>query len=335
MGDHSLVYKLNSERRRQIAGNKFKTEEAEVVVVGSCNTDLISYAPRLPKPGETIHGTKFSIGFGGKGANQCVMAARLEAKTAMVSKVGDDAFGNETIKNFKENGVITEFVSISKGASTGVAPIAVNEQGQNAIIIVPGANMLITPTEVEDALSKLPSVKVLLCQLEINMDATLAALKYGKSKGILTILNPAPAVEKLDPEYYKNCDIFCPNETETEILTGLPVTNIDEAKTAAIKLIELGCTKVIITMGGNGAVLITSDNSNPVHITTQKVTPVDTTGAGDAFVGSLAYFLAYHSSLPIPEMIKRACHIATISVGNQGTQKSFPWKGDLPEELLK
>ncbi|XP_002740450.1 ribokinase-like [Saccoglossus kowalevskii] len=305
-----------------------------IAIVGSCNTDLISYVPRLPKPGETIHGTKFSVGFGGKGANQCVMAARLGVKVAMVSKVGDDSFGHDTIKNFQTNNVNTNHVSMTKEAATGVAPITVNTEGQNSIVIVSGANMLITEDDAKSALSQMPDLKVVICQLEISPHTSLAAMKYAKEKGILTIFNPAPAIPELDSQFYKYADIFCPNETETELLTGLPVTNITEAEKAALALLDKGCSKVVITLGTQGSVVVTSETRKAIHIPTNKVKAIDTTGAGDAFIGSLAYYLAHYPALPLEECIKRASHIASVSVCGAGTQTSFPWKKDLPSELF-
>ncbi|XP_071835069.1 ribokinase-like [Apostichopus japonicus] len=308
--------------------------ELDVLVVGSCNTDLISYVPRLPKPGETIHGHKFSVGFGGKGANQCVMAARLGAKVAMVAKVGEDSFGKDTIQNFAENNIKTEFVGITNAAATGVAPIAVNTEGQNSIIVVGGANELLTSDDVDAAFGKIKSVKVVVCQLEVKPATTLSALKTAKKHRCISIFNPAPAVSDLSPEFYKYTDIFCPNETETELLTGLPVTNVDEAKKAALVLLERGCQKVIITLGKDGAVLVTTETKTPEHIPVDPVTPVDTTGAGDSFVGSLAFYLAKFPHLTLTELIRRSNNIAAVSVQSNGTQLSYPWQKDLPNDLF-
>lgn len=308
--------------------------ELDVLVVGSCNTDLISYVPRLPKSGETIHGHKFITGFGGKGANQCVMSARLGAEVAMVAKVGEDSFGRDTIKNFTENNVKTDFVSITSAAATGVAPIAVNAEGENSIIVVGGANELLTAEDVESAFNQIKSVKIVVCQLEVKLATTLAALKNAKQRGCVTIFNPAPAVSDLSPEFYTHTDIFCPNETEAEILTRLPVTNVDEAKKAALVLLEKGCQKVIITLGKDGAVLATAENKTTEHIPVEPVTPVDTTGAGDSFVGSLAFYLARFPQLPLKELVQRSNKIAAVSVQSSGTQLSYPWQKDLPKQLF-
>ncbi len=293
---------------------------------------FFSYVPQLPKPGETIHGSKFTTGFGGKGANQCVMAAKMGAKTAMVAKVGDDTFGHETVKNFKNSNVNTDYVGVTSEAATGAAPITVNQEGENSIIIVSGANLLLTPNDAETAIKSL-SAKVLICQLEIKPETSLAAMKMAQSKGVTTILNPAPAIADLQSDFFKFCDIICPNETEAQLLTGLQVTNVDEAKSAAMQLLQKGCKKVIITLGGQGSLLMTSGGI-PVHIPARRVQAFDTTGAGDSFVGALAYYLALHPNLNLEEMINKASYIASISVQSAGTQTSYPSHKDLPSHLL-
>ncbi|XP_072103379.1 ribokinase isoform X4 [Mobula birostris] len=186
----------------------------DVVVVGSCMTDLVSFAPRLPKAGETIHGCKFFIGFGGKGANQCIQAARLGAKAAMVCKVGNDSFGENYIQNFKCNGISTEYVGQTSEASTGVASITVNDDGQNAIVIVAGANLLLNSEDLKQASNAICCAKVVVCQLEIQPAISLEALKIAHEAGVKTIFNPAPATAGLDPDFYKNTDVFCCNESE-------------------------------------------------------------------------------------------------------------------------
>ncbi|KAK3576330.1 hypothetical protein CHS0354_039736 [Potamilus streckersoni] len=305
-----------------------------VTVVGSCNTDLISYVPRLPKQGETIQGSRFSMGFGGKGANQCVMAARLGAKAAMVAKVGADTFGENFIKNFKDNGINRDFVTVTDQSTTGVAPICVEEAGQNSIVIVPGANLLLSEEDVYAAKSLITSSKVVICQLEINPQTTLAALKLAKKFGVLTIFNPAPGLANLDTEFYTYSDIICPNETEAEILTGLPVKSIEDAKMAANILLKRGCGKVIITLGEQGSVIATTDTSEVKHVPAQKVKVVDTTGAGDAFIGSLAFYLAENPHLGLEESVRRATILAGISVQSPGTQTSMPWASELDPKIL-
>ncbi|XP_038607428.1 ribokinase [Tachyglossus aculeatus] len=306
-----------------------------VVVVGSCMTDLVSLTARLPKPGETIHGHEFFIGFGGKGANQCVQAARLGAKTSMICKVGKDSFGNDYIENFKRNGISTEFVHQTKDASTGAASILVDNEGQNVIVIVAGANMLLNFEDLKKATGIISKAKVMICQLEIAPITSLEALKMARASGVKTLFNPAPAIADLDPQFYTLSDVFCCNETETEILTGLQVGSPTDAGKAGAVLLERGCKVVIITMGAEGCVLVSEEDPVPKHIPTEKVVkPVDTTGAGDSFVGALAFYLAHHPDLSVEEMVRRSNFIASVSVRSSGTQSSYPFKKDLPGNLF-
>ncbi|XP_063957571.1 ribokinase-like [Lytechinus pictus] len=226
------------------------------------------------------------------------------------------------------------FLSITKEASTGVAPILVEDSGQNSIVIISGANFEITPADVNQAMAQMDYPKVLVCQLEILQGTVLAALKEARSFGITTVFNPAPGIPDLPDEFYQYSDIFCPNETETQLLTGLSVSNVEEAKKASLVLLDKGCKTAVITMGSEGAVYATAESRTPIHVPTDAVTAVDTTGAGDAFIGSLAFYLANHPSLDLGEMIKRSCAIASISVLAPGTQTSFPWKQNLPSSLL-
>lgn len=309
-------------------------EIPQVVVVGSCMTDLVSLTPRLPKAGETIHGSKFFIGFGGKGANQCIQASRLGARTAMVCKVGDDSFGNNYIENFKKNEVCTDFVFQTGAAATGAASIIVNAEGQNAIVIVAGANLLLNPKDLTKASAAICGARVMVCQLEISPAVSLQALKMAHKSGVKTIFNPAPAIAVLEPAFYTHSDIFCCNESEAEILTGIQVKSPVDAGTAGSVLLERGCHLVLVTLGGEGCVIVSKDDPKPKHIATQKVTAVDTTGAGDSFIGALAFFLAHYPQLSMEEMVKRSNHIAAVSVQAAGTQTSYPYRKDLPEDIF-
>lgn len=304
--------------------------QPKICVVGAANLDLISYVPRLPRMGETLHGTRFHMGYGGKGANQAVMSAKLGGDVAMVTKLGRDIFGENTLKNFQSWGIDTRHVLFTEQAFSGVAPIAVDADGHNAIIIVTGANDLLTPDEIESARPVIAAAQILVCQLEIPVEITLAALRIARQEGVSTIFNPAPARPSLPDELYQLSDIFCPNESETELLTGLPVATVEEAETAARVLLERGAGVVILTLGERGSLLISSDEV--VHVPATPVKAVDSTGAGDAFVGSLAYFLA--AGKPLTEAMRRANHISAISVQASGTQTSFPVAADLPSDLL-
>ncbi|XP_045163460.2 ribokinase-like [Mercenaria mercenaria] len=307
--------------------------EVEVTVVGSCNTDLISYVPRFPAPGETLQGTKFSMGFGGKGANQCVMSAKLGAKTAMISKVGKDTFGDGHIKNFKEFGICTDYVYTTTEASTGAAPICVNESGQNSIVIIPGANLLLDEADLATAEKIISKSKVMLCQLEINPKITMEALKIGRRHGVQTVLNPAPAIP-LNKEFFTYTDILCPNESEAELLIGSPVKTVEDAKGAAKKLHDLGCCDVIVTLGEIGCVVLEGKTTDVIHLPAPKVEALDTTGAGDSFIGSLAFYLATRPELGLVESARRAIKIASVSVQHAGTQTSYPTRSQLPADLF-
>jgi ribokinase len=305
-------------------------ERPKICVVGACNLDLISYVPRLPSMGETLHGNRFLMGFGGKGANQAVMAAKLGGDVTMVAKLGQDVFGENTLKNFNSWGVNTQHVHFTDQAFSGVAPIAVDTEGHNSIIIVTGANDLLTVEDVEVARPAIAASSILVCQLEIPLDISLAALRIAREEGVKTIFNPAPALSEIPQEFYHLSDIFCPNETETELFTGMSVESLEEAENAAKVLIERGAASVILTLVERGSLLVTGETTE--HVPVEPVKALDTTGAGDAFVGSLAFFLAAGKSLS--DSIKRANGIAAVSVQSSGTQTSFPEAGDLPSELI-
>jgi ribokinase len=303
---------------------------SRICVIGSSNMDMNSYVPRFPKPGETLHGTQFSTGYGGKGANQAVMTARLGARVSFVAKVGDDVFGRDMLDNFGAEGFDSRFVSQTTRASTGVAVITIDEDGENTIVVIPGANGLLSPDDVDAARPAIEEASVLVCQMEIPQEANLAALHMARAAGVTTIFNPAPAVAGLPDEIYQLSDIFCPNETEAEILTGKGIGSTDEAEDAARHFLSKGAGQVIITLGEQGSLLVTQSGSEMVP--TERVNAVDTTGAGDAFVGSLAYFIS--TGLPLTDAMARANRIAAISVQKPGTQASYPRRADLPSDLI-
>ena len=307
-------------------------DKPKICVVGSCNYDMIAYTDRLPKQGETIMGNDFKMGFGGKGANQAVTAAKLGAEVIMVAKLGEDVFGKETLENFKKLEFNTKFVYFTDKASSGVAPIWVDKNGHNSIIVVSGANDLITVEDVEAARKAIASSKILICQNEIPLEVTKKALQIAREEGVTTLFNPAPApTVELSNEYYELTDIFCPNETEAELLTGKTVTTIDEAIDAGRVLIKKGVKKVLMTLGEKGCLFVTADSI--CHVPGVKVKPFDTTGAGDCFIGSYAFFAA--AGLDDQEAARRACVVASISVQKAGTQTSVPRASELPPELLK
>jgi ribokinase len=296
------------------------TQPPKICVVGSSNIDLISKVPRLPKLGETMIGHSFHLGYGGKGANQAVMAAKLGAQVTMVTRLGRDVFGEGTLRNYREQGIDTSHVLFDESLFSGVAPIFVDDSARNFIVIVPGANMGLSPADAQAARALITAADILICQLEIPIETTFEALRIAKAGGVRTILNPAPAAP-LPDELLQLVDICAPNETETELLTGLPAGSPREAEVAARRLLERGPGAVILTLGERGALLV--DGQGMVeHVPGVAVEPVDPTGAGDAFIGSLAVFLG--EGRPLRDALRRANAVAALSVTRIGTQISFP-----------
>lgn len=300
----------------------------KICVVGSSNIDLISQVPRLPKLGETLVGHRFQMGYGGKGANQAVMAAKLGARVSMVTKVGRDVFGEGTLKNYREQGIDTTHVLFDDTRFSGVAPIFVDDRAQNFIVIVPGANLGLSPADAQAAREVILAADILICQLEVPVETTLEAFRIAKRGNVRTILNPAPAAEIPD-ELLALADICAPNETETELLTGLPVSTVAEAKVAARKLLARGAKTVIVTLGERGALVVNPETVE--NLPAIPVNAVDPTGAGDAFIGSLAVFLG--EGLAFADAVRRANAVAALSVTRVGTQVSFPLRHEADEFL--
>jgi ribokinase len=298
-----------------------------IAVVGSAVTDLTTFTDVFPRPGETLFGKGFDLGFGGKGANQAVAARLCGAEVMMVAKVGDDLFGQATIDNFASFGIGTKHVHIVAGAPTGVAPIFVEPNGQNRIIVVKGANDRLAPADVDAAAPELERVDAIILQFEIPLETVYHTIRFARAHNIRCIVNPAPAVPANLAEL-AGADYFIPNETEAEQLTGLPVRSEAEAVTCAAALLAKGFRRVVITLGARGSLL--ADASGHTHVPPFPVTPTDTTGAGDAFIGSLAVFLA--EGVPQQGALARANLYAALSTARIGTQKSFPRRGDFEAE---
>lgn len=299
-----------------------------VCVVGSSNIDLTFRTVRLPRPGETLAGRDFQLGFGGKGANQAVMAARLGATVAMVARVGGDVFGEQSLQNYLKHGIDVTHVRRDAERPTGVASIVVEDTGQNCILLVPGANAALSPDDVRAAASVIESGGALLCQLEVPMETTHEALRIARRAGVRTILNPAPAAQ-IDDELLRLTDLCIPNEMEAEQLTGLPVTTPVEAETAARALLMRGAGTVLVTLGEGGVLLLEREHRE--HVPAVPVRAVDASGAGDAFIGSLAVFLV--EGLPLREAARRANLAAALSVTRPGTQASFPTRAEVEARL--
>ena len=289
-------------------------------VVGSSNVDLVTYVDRMPVWGETIAAPRFEMNHGGKGANQAVAAAKLGASVVMVSKVGDDTLGEGVLRNFAETKVNTSRVDRVPGQSTGTATILVdNKSGDNCILIIKGANGDLSPADVERAGDDLKTCDLILTQLEVPLETVYATLAFGKRHGVKTVLNPVPAVRNLDMERARDASFVMPNETELAILTGLPVESEAEVAAAAKNLLARGFEAVIVTLGARGALASTAEGAR--RIEPVRVEAIDTTGAGDAFIGSFARYLA--AGLSLDAALARATRYAAFSVTRRGAQKSF------------
>jgi len=289
-----------------------------IAVIGSANTDLITFSDVFPRPGETVFGKNFDLGFGGKGANQAVAARLCGAEVVMVAKVGNDLFGEATIKNFASFGIDTTHVKVVPDAPTGVAPIFVEPSGQNRIIVVKGANDRLLPADVDAAAALLRGVNTIILQFEIPLETNYHAVRFARAHNIRCIVNPAPALPA-DLAQLTAADFFIPNETEAERITGRAVHSVEEAGVCAKALLQKGFRRVVLTLGARGALL--ADAAGTVHVPPFAVEAVDTTGAGDAFIGSLAVFLA--EGVAEKEAVARASLYAGLSTTGVGTQKSF------------
>jgi len=304
----------------------------DVVVLGACNVDFLSYVPHLPVAGETLCATKFQNGFGGKAANQSVAAARLGSKTALIAKFGDDDWADKYEENLHKHGVSTKHVTRVEGQKTGMAQICVAENGENQIVMIPGANNTLSADDVENADELLKSAKVLVCQLETPLQTTLTALR--RFKHGISILNASPAPSVASIELFSLPSILCINQLEAASMTKRPVPNLEEAKRAISNILCLGCHTVIITLGENGAIFASSKEPKPIHVRAPKVEQVvDTTGAGDAFVGALAHYFARHPDAPLLKKVGGAVHLASMTVQKYGTQTSYPLGKDLRVDI--
>jgi ribokinase len=295
-----------------------------IAVIGSANTDLTTFTDVFPRPGETLFGRSFAMGFGGKGANQAVAARLCGAEVLMVAKVGQDLFGQATLDNFSSFGIDTRHVQMIADAPTGVAPIFVEPDGQNRIIVVKGANDRLTPADVDAAAADLRSVDAIILQFEIPLDTVYHTVRFAQANRIRCIVNPAPAAAA-DFARLTCADLFIPNETEAEQITGLPVRTDAEAAACASALLHKGFRRVVITLGERGSLL--ADAHGQERIAPHPVTSVDSSGAGDAFIGSLAVFLA--EGMPDRQALARASLYAALSTTQVGTQKSFPRRAAL------
>ena len=298
---------------------------SEITVLGIFVADISFSGPKIPSIGETILGKKYNVGPGGKGCNQAIAIARLGGNTNFISKIGKDAYGELALKTLEKNKISTKNIIQDGNQQTGVAGILVDQNtGKNAINVIVGAPSSLKISEIEKQINLIKKSKIFLTQLEVPKDVTLHCLKTAKENGCTTILNPAPASE-ISNEFYNNIDFFTPNETEAEFYTGIKITNDQEAKQAADKLLNLGIKKVIITLGEKG--LFYSDGKEEIYLKAEAVKAIDTTGAGDAFNGGLAYGLSKEK--PIKECLKLANKVAGISTTKLGAGDAMPFIQDI------
>lgn len=290
-----------------------------IVVVGSVNTDMVVVSEKIPSPGETVTGGQFVMAAGGKGANQAVAAARLGAEVTLIARVGADVFGDQAIENFRREGIRTDHIVRDPDHATGTALILVDRKGENSISVASGANFAMTVDDVKAALAAIGPFDVLLLQLETPMDVVQAAASIAKAASATVILDPAPAAP-LEGSLLRNVDILTPNESEATLLTGCEVADEASARSAAAKLQTLGARNVIVTLGGQGSLLATSESA--VMIPCPKVEVRDTTAAGDAFNGGLAYALGLGKTLE--ESVAWATRVGSLAVTKLGAQPSLP-----------
>jgi ribokinase len=302
-------------------------KQSFIAVVGSANVDLTTFNDVFPRPGETIFGKSFDLGFGGKGANQAVAARLCGASVAMIAKVGSDLFGPATIQNFQSQGIDATHVRVAEGVSSGVAPIFVEPGGQNRIIVVKGANDTLSPEDVDAAAALLQKADTIVMQFEIPLPTVYHTVRFAAAAGIRSIVNPAPA-QHVDLQQLSAADYFIPNETEAELITGMPVHSLEDASKCANYLLRHGIKRVVLTLGERGALLAGPEGTE--LIPAFKVAALDTTGAGDAFIGSFAVFLG--EGLPEKESLTRANLYAALSTTKVGTQKSFLNRADFERE---
>ena len=299
-----------------------------VTVVGSFMFDLVARAPRRPKTGETLIGESFGMFIGGKGANQAIAASRLNALVCMVGRLGDDLFGNQFLDKFSDEKINTDFVIQDKNNGTGVGMPLIDASGDNSIVIIPRANTALSAKNINQGYEAIANSDILLLQLEVPIEASQRAAEIAKENSTIVILNPAPAREIPDT-LLDLVDILTPNESETEILSGISATTEKEAKEAARILMDKGVETVILTLGSRGSLLLTATVES--FFPANQVDVVDTTAAGDAFCGALAASLANGST--IEEAVKTGNAAGALAVTKLGAEPSLPKKADLDRFL--
>ena len=297
------------------------TDSKKIVIIGSSNTDLVLRVEHFPQAGETIMGSDFMTAQGGKGANQAVAVARLGGEAVFVARLGSDAFGEVTLAALRSEGIDTRHVALTDGVASGVATITVDSHGENCIVVAGGANLLLSPEDVDKAAADIRSAALLLMQLETPLPALIQAARLAHDSGVRVVLNPAPYPKKpLPAELLQNVDIIIPNETEAAYMTGIQVVDDASALAAIRKMQSMGVKEAIITVGKQGAYTLCDDQL--VRVPAVEVKAVDTTAAGDTFCGALC--VALTKGMPMADAIRIACKAASISVTRRGAQPSVP-----------
>ena len=302
-------------------------DAGRVTVVGSLNMDLVIRAPRLPSAGETLAGRTFANVAGGKGGNQAVAAARLGAHVAMIGCVGNDENGAQLVAGLRRDGIDCSAVATDATLPTGVAMIVVDDAGQNAIVIVAGSNGALTTSAIDAHEKSIEQADVLVCQLEVPGETVFAAMRCARRHGRIVVLNPAPATAPLPREWLECADFLIPNEGEASVLSGVTVDSPESALAAATALREQGARNVIVTLGERG-VLVLAEGESGKHYPAPKVAAVDTTAAGDTFVGGLCAALA--AKRPLDEAVRFGQAAAALSVTRAGAQTSIPALHEVP-----
>lgn len=297
----------------------------KILVVGSYVVDLMSRTPHMPKPGETVLGGPFIMGPGGKGGNQAVAAARLGSQVTMVTKIGEDVFGDEAIRNFDNEGISTAYITRHKEESTGAALIAVDDNSENMIVVALGACGKLTKEDVSQAEPAFKDADMVLIQLETSIEAVEKSIELANIFKKPLILNPAP-FQEFNEDLLKGVSYITPNETEASLLTGVEVKDENSAREAALKLIGKGVKTVIVTLGKQGCFVYDGKDEGRL-IKGYEVEAVDTTGAGDAFNGAFATFIA--DGLLLDEAVKRANAVAALSVTKIGTAPAMPFGSEV------
>ncbi|MBK5720649.1 ribokinase [Dysgonomonas sp. Marseille-P4677] len=300
-------------------------EMKKIIVLGSCNTDMVIQAAHLPVPGETIIGGEFMMTPGGKGANQAVAASRLGGNVTFITKIGNDIFGRQSLRLYQDENINTDYVFLDTNNPSGVALITVDNNAENSIVVASGANKTLSKDEVEKCRNEIENADILLMQLEIPLETVEYAAEMANKAGVKIILNPAPA-SILPDSLFKNIDVIIPNITEAELISGVRVNNWESAKVAADIISQKGVDTVIITLGSLGA-LLKVDGVCYEFPVEEKVKAVDTTAAGDTFCGALS--VALSEDMSFANAIRFANKAAGICVTKMGAQISIPYRKDV------